>query len=96
MQAIVWTHTYVKHINHINPYWNSDIWVVISGHDLWHTGGQKFLYAILLITWHDFNDVKIFLKSDSERSDHSLFRSKTTGFSDTSKDWMRNEKIENP
>ncbi len=45
----------------------------LSGHNLWLTGGQHFLYAVLFITWRDFHFVKIFLKSWSKQSNHSLF-----------------------
>jgi hypothetical protein len=45
----------------------------LSGHNLWPTEAMHSLYAVSLITWHDFYAVKIFLKSSSKRSHHSLF-----------------------
>jgi hypothetical protein len=64
------TQLYVKHINSMNLYWKWDLWAIITC-DLLE---RCTFYVVLFITWHDFHALKMFLKSSSKRSHHSLFR----------------------
>ncbi len=63
------THTYVKRINVTNSYWKFNFWGVITCDLL-----KRYIYllAVLFICWRDFHAVRIFLKSWSKRSNHSI------------------------